>query len=359
MRRSIASVFLSLSLVVSLAAISQQRKTPLSFAVIGDSGKIGSGQTRIAEQMNGLRDKKGFDFVLMLGDNIYPNGVGRGLQANFETPFASLLEDGVEFYAVLGNHDIRNGEELQLGYDKFNMNGQNYYSFTKDNGLIEFFALDSTALDGEIDALEKAEIEQLKKDSKELRKLQGKKKLSPDQAARLQAMEAEIDESQEFLDHREAIVGRQIPWLKKELADSTARWKVVFLHHSIYSSAYLAGGHGKSSRVLKIRALLEPVLVENNVDVVFSGHDHTYERTDPLPESGGGHQVQYFVQGASSKIRKNDLDRTSSFFAAGEDSKHSFLFVQANRSMLYVQAIDEDGEMIDHHVIHRTPPVSD
>ncbi|MEP7272041.1 MAG: hypothetical protein ABI882_11095, partial [Acidobacteriota bacterium] len=64
-------------------------------------------------------------------------------------------KDDFKFYAVLGNHDIRRGGETQIKYDKFNMEGKNFYSFTKGDGLIEFFALDSTVLDTEVTSLER------------------------------------------------------------------------------------------------------------------------------------------------------------------------------------------------------------
>jgi len=234
------------------------------------------------------------------------------------------------------------------------MNGRNYYSFVKGDGLIEFFALNSTVLDNEIDSLEQAEIHRLKKNQKKLHKLRAQKKLSDKQTADLQAIENEIEESEAFLARRKAIAAAQLPWLKEELADSRARWKVVFMHHSIYSSAYRKGGHGKSPRVLRIRAMLEPILLENKVDVVFGGHDHVYERTKPQPpDSATGHRVQYFTQGAASKLRPHDLDRASPYFAAGEDSRHSFLIVQTKNSSMQVQALDADGRIIDRHEIQK------
>lgn len=105
-------VWLALALAVS-AAMAQE---PLNFAVIGDSGETGKAQQKVAGQMMSYYDQqRRFDFVLMLGDNVYPDGVGRGLKFHFEVPFAALLGSGVKFYAALGNHDIRRGADLQIG----------------------------------------------------------------------------------------------------------------------------------------------------------------------------------------------------------------------------------------------------
>jgi calcineurin-like phosphoesterase family protein len=76
------------------------------FGVIGDSGEVTRGLVAVAREMGVYRrDRSKFDFVLMLGDNIYSDGVGRGLAKGFEAPFADLLAANVQFYAVLGNHE--------------------------------------------------------------------------------------------------------------------------------------------------------------------------------------------------------------------------------------------------------------
>ena len=68
-----------------------------------------------------------FNFVIMLGDNIYGGSSPADLKKKFETPYMPLLDAGVQFYASLGNHDDTN----ERFYKFFNMNGQQYYSFKK------------------------------------------------------------------------------------------------------------------------------------------------------------------------------------------------------------------------------------
>ena len=117
--------------------------TPLSlrFAVIGDSGTGERPQFEVAAQMAAWRAVFRFEFVLMLGDNIYGNQGASGIRKKFEEPYEPLLDAGVNFYASLGNHDDPN----QRFYKPFNMSGQRYYSFK--NGNAEFFALDSNYMD--------------------------------------------------------------------------------------------------------------------------------------------------------------------------------------------------------------------
>lgn len=131
----------------------------------------------------------------------------------------------------------------------------------------------------------------------------------------------------------------QLKWLDESLAASKARWKIAFCHHSIYSSARM------HSQYTKLRAQLEPLYVKHGVSAVFSGHSHCYERVKP--QKG----VHYFTEGASGEIKRKTLDRDAEFFAAGEDSKNSFLVVQAGENELKIEAIAADGSLIDSYTI--------
>lgn len=280
------SLFLFLCWLVLLAATpafslrSEGTQQQVTFAVIGDSGTGKEGQFAVARQMNATHAKTPFELVLMLGDNIYANGAAKHFQKKFELPYASLLNDGVKFYASLGNHDVRRGRAAQLQYDKFNMNGQAYYSFTKGEGLIEFFALDSTRMDR-----------------------------------------------------------AQIAWLETKLQASTARWKVAFFHHPLYSSGKRHGSE------MNLRATLEPLFTRFGVQVVFSGHDHFYERLQP--QQG----IQYFVAGASGQLRKNGMKKKTGLTAAFNDTTHSFLLVQVKPAEMLIAAIGEDGTEIDRVIL--------
>ena len=122
----------------------------IRFAVIGDSGTGRPEQYQVAQQMDKCREMFGFDFVLMLGDNIYGGKSQQDFDRKFELPYKSLLDAGVKFYASIGNHDNPN-ERL---YKPFNMGGTRYYSFKRGNAT--FFALDSNYMDSsQLDWLER------------------------------------------------------------------------------------------------------------------------------------------------------------------------------------------------------------
>ena len=113
----------------------------VKFAAIGDMGTGDAPQYEVAKQMDSARQNFPFDFVIMLGDNIYGGSSPRDFERKFEKPYKGLLDGGVKFYASLGNHDNPN----ERFYKPFNMNQSNYYSFKKGN--VHFFALDSNYMD--------------------------------------------------------------------------------------------------------------------------------------------------------------------------------------------------------------------
>jgi 3',5'-cyclic AMP phosphodiesterase CpdA len=156
------------------------------FAAFGDMGTGDSGQFSIASGMTNRHGQRPFDTVLMLGDNIYPNGSSGLFKDKFERPYAELLKRDVRFYAVLGNHDVKQGLKGQINYPNFNMGGKAYYSFVKGNGLVEFFALDSTNMDRQ-----------------------------------------------------------QLGWMEEALTASKAAWKIAYFHHPIYSSGITHGSDTK------------------------------------------------------------------------------------------------------------------
>lgn len=220
--RSFILALLLLALpIIATAQTGNNPNSIITFAVIGDTGTGDEAQLAVARQMVRQREQTPFDFVIMLGDNIYETGDERLIKPRFEEPYKDLLAAGVKFYAALGNHDIIKGLKFQTNYPNFNMGGRCYYNFTKapnenNENLLEFFALDSNLMTSE-----------------------------------------------------------QLKWLDESLSASKARWKIAFSHHSIYSSARM------HSPYVKLRAQLEPLYVKHGVSAVFSGHSHCYERVKP------------------------------------------------------------------------------
>ncbi|HET7698996.1 MAG TPA: metallophosphoesterase [Vicinamibacterales bacterium] len=111
------------------------------FAVIGDNGTGDRPQYEVGAQMTAARARFPFEFVVMLGDNMYGRQQAADFVQKFERPYAPLLEAGLPFYAALGNHDDPDNRT----YKGFNMNGARYYTYARGN--VRFVVLDTNALD--------------------------------------------------------------------------------------------------------------------------------------------------------------------------------------------------------------------
>jgi len=118
-----------------------REKDSVRFAIIGDTGTGTSSQYQVGEQLTRARQMFPFEFVIMLGDNIYGSERPQDFVNKFEKPYKALLDAKVPFYAALGNHD----DPTQRYYKPFNMNGERFYTFTK--GSARFFVLDSNYMD--------------------------------------------------------------------------------------------------------------------------------------------------------------------------------------------------------------------
>ncbi|HZN41810.1 MAG TPA: metallophosphoesterase [Planctomycetota bacterium] len=178
-----------------------------------------------------------WDLGLLPGDIIYPDGQASGFNPYFFTPYAATLRT-TPFYPTLGNHD-RHTSSGQPYLDAFylptgNSSSERWYSF--DHGKVHFIGLDS-----------------------------------------------------------EGISSSQTAWLRSDLTAARAagaQWIFATFHHPGYSSGT---GHGREQSIYQNWC---PIFEEFEVDAVFQGHDHIYERTsvrrDFYPNNRG---VVYFVVG--------------------------------------------------------------
>jgi predicted MPP superfamily phosphohydrolase len=117
------------------------RPDSVKFAAMGDNGTGEKAQYDIAALMAQAHQRFPFEFVIMLGDNMYGTQRAKDFVTKFEAPYKPLLDGGVKFYASLGNHD----KQENRFYKPWNMNGERYYSYTKKQ--VKFFVLDTDYLD--------------------------------------------------------------------------------------------------------------------------------------------------------------------------------------------------------------------
>ncbi len=277
MRRAAVVFLLVVPVLLAGAQPAQPPAETVRFAVIGDSGSGTRTAYELAAQLVLARKTFPYEFVLMLGDNIYGDDSPKGYEKKFETPYGPLLQAGVPFYATLGNHD----DPDQRFYKWFNMGGKRYYTFTR--GHVEFFVIDSTYMDS-----------------------------------------------------------AQLQWLETSLRVSSARWKIAYGHHPLYSSG---GRHGSE---VDLRTLLEPLYIKYGVDVSFAGHEHFYERLEPQ------HGIYYFTSGSASKLRRGDI-RRGRLTAAGFDQDLSFMLVEIAGDTFSFRVISRSGQEVDAGSFQRPP----
>src|SRR2546427_1142522 len=133
---------------------------------------------------------------------------------------------------------------------------------------------------------------------------------------------------------------KQVEWIKQELKDSKSDWKICYFHHPLYSDG---GRHGSE---VDLRVTLESSFIQYGVNVVYSGHDHVYERLKP--QKG----IYYFVSGSAGQLRPGDLHR-SAMTEAGFGQGQSFMLNEIEGDDLYFQVISRTGKTVDSGTIHR------
>ena len=268
---------------------------PVRILTFGDSG---SGSVEQAQVRDAFMEHE-FDLFLHLGDMAYGSGTFTEFETNMFDVYRDLLVK-TPSWPTMGNHEAKtDGGQPYLDVYYLpeqavrEIEQERYYSF--DYGDVHFVSVDSN---------EAMVI-----------------------VAELQSLAGEDN---------------MIEWLRQDLAASDKPWKVAFFHHPPYSSSERDPNHLVRNQIL-------PVLEEGGVDLVLSGHDHHYERTEPIWEGalapGGSKGLTYIVAGAAGAgIRKATGDWWT---ASVEDKKYSFVSLTIEGCTLTGKALSSEGEMID------------
>lgn len=268
----------------------------LRFVNFGDWGNSNNIDPAVFRQLERTHASLGFSDIVTNGDNNY--GQADTFPIYVQRELGTLIADGVELHFSLGNHDIDDDAKWQqqvgnLAWGEWDCrecrrarpasSGSRYYSFYR--APVRFVMLDSNLmLSGDTD---------------------------------------------------------QFGWAAGEVSASVAAdepWQVLVFHHPPFSAAQTHGG---------LQALVDrfkPVLKNLGVDVVFNGHDHTYERIKTTPACGGG--VQYVVSGAIY-LRKGDIKTPNDCTAAYWDQSQAFVYVSATPDKFSAQTITADGTVVD------------
>ncbi len=286
MKSTMMRTSIALACLISFARFECNDQQSVHFAIIGDYGLAGKAEEDVANLVKSWKP----DFIITTGDNNYPNGADSTIDHNigqyyheFISPYHGSFGSGDtvnRFFPSLGNHDWRSpGAEPYLKY--FTLPGnERYYDFAR--GPVHLFAIDSD--DHEPDSITASSVQAL--------------------------------------------------WLKKKLSESTARWKLVYFHHSPYSSAE----HGNSPK-------LQWPFKEWGATAVISGHDHTYEQ---LIVNG----LPYFVNGSGgAELYKWGKEVEGS--KAKYNTDHGAMDVHADNSKIEFRFVTSRDSLIDTYTISR------
>lgn len=247
---------------------------------------------------------KDCQFAIQLGDNIYPDGADADDGKNNKKRMGDLIlkplkplfkeHENLIVYSALGNHDwnsSRQGVAMQTQWmseqKNFHLDEQGYYSYRigELGNDVEFFVLDTNML------------------------LSGQKiyntPLNPDGSEKIlaQSLKSGAVELKVFDQHKLPIQDedeQQLAWLVNGLESSTAKWKIVYGHHILWS---IGGTKYNEGHVL--RRLLLPSLCQY-ADAYIAGHEHDLELlTDDCSKFDHSDKpaLPLIISGAASKMR--------------------------------------------------------
>jgi hypothetical protein len=255
------------------------------FDVLGSSGVASEAQHAIADEM--VTDAP--DFVLHTGDVVFPRGALCHYGLRYFGPYEDLIGNAAVAPAV-GEIDLK---------------------ASSGKAFRQAFELDA--------------------DSDESNPLYHSYGYGP---VHVVVLNSELYER----DDQEAI-DQQRSWLIADLEGTALPWTVVVMHRPPYSSTDGAANE-------EIREDLGPILAENGVDLVLTGHARNYERFQP--DDG----VTYVVSGGGGAGLQDLGDNRTSVAAA---SVHHFLSIDASPDTLSVDVIDDKGAVIDSFQVKPNP----
>lgn len=203
------------------------------FWVLGDSGTMDAGAQTVRDSYMNFNGSRQTDLLLLLGDNAYWTGTDAEYQLALFNMYPEALRR-TPVWSTLGNHDTGFLTDPPADLPYFQMfsfptqgeiggpasGTEKYYSFNYGN--VHFVSLDSMA-------------------------------------------------------SSRAPGSPMLQWLENDLASNTKPWVVVFFHHPPYSR----GSHFSDDELemTEMRANVVPILERFGVDLVLSGHSHSYERS--------------------------------------------------------------------------------
>ncbi|MDA0989993.1 MAG: metallophosphoesterase family protein [Verrucomicrobia bacterium] len=298
---------------------------PTRIWVLGDSGTANDDARRVRDAYHAWNNRQ-TDLWLMLGDNAYGVGTDAEYQRAVFDLYTNRLPDTV-LWSTLGNHDGYSADSATESgpyYDIFNLprhgeaggvpsGTEAYYAF--DYGNIHFVCLESFETDRSTNGL-------------------------------------------------------MMTWLREDLRQATEDWTIAFWHHPPYTK----GSHDSDREVelIQMRENVLPTLEAFGVDLVLTGHSHSYERSKLMHGHYGGSETllpEHVVDGGDGLPAGDGAYNVAAatgtvYVVAGSSGKrsggplnHPIMHVSLNE--LGSLAIDVSGRRMDVRFIGDTPEAKD
>ena len=239
-------------------------------------------------------------FLINTGD-IFKTGVDTALYMEDFFLGAKDLIANTPIFLAIGNHEYGGDPDATATKKYFAFPGNRTW-YQMEYGKVQFLFLDSTKL---------------------LYKWDGTKRIKKS--------------------NKEMADDEQLRWLENKLIEPKPQWRIVALHHHIFSSGIFGIDHSLVEHLV-------PLLEKYNVDMVLCGHEHNYERS----EKKG---VTYILTGGGgSYLRPVNVNKNPYQKSAVAEFHH--VRIKVARDQLFVSTIcDVDRKTIpDYSPEHKLEP---
>ena len=150
-------------------------------------------------------------------------------------------------------------------------------------------------------------------------------------------------QKEELAEFKPDLFARELAWAEKDLASTNKPWKVVLMHKHIFN--FRVDGSFN-----EIGDTFMPLFDKYKVDVVFTGHIHSYRRTVPLYEGVAAEKGTIYIStgAAGERLRVNGPKQISLEAAVNpQPSLPNYLVLETNAGEMKIQAFTQKGEEID------------
>lgn len=153
----------------------------------------------------------------------------------------------------------------------------------------------------------------------------------------------------EMLQFQPSLVETQAAWLNEDLTQSTKKWKIILMHKDVLTYE-IRNRTDREAGISDIGRIFMPIFDQHNVDVVLTGHLHTYRRRERLydfrPDARG---PMYIVTGVAGNVRYPNLwiDHPFDKAVAPQPETDNYMTLEASANTLRLASFLLSGEKID------------